>query len=286
MKHLDLTTAADLVRRACRPMAAQPTGLAPRLARWPAIKVVLLDVYGTLLVSASGDIGAAAEGAETEALARARSLLAWTDPCPPATALRTLVVQQHARDRAAGVDVPEVDIRSVWREAFAASGLAVPPEPRVEALALAYELMLNPVWPMPGFPHVLRGLRQRVRLGLVSNAQFYTPLVLGALAGSALHELGVENALCAWSYQQGRAKPSPGLWSPVLHSLCAEGVLPAQILMVGNDQRKDVEPAARLGLRTALFAGDKRSYRPARQADTVVPDAVLTDLAQLEAMLD
>lgn len=283
MKHLDSITAADLVRRACTPLAPRPTGRVSCLPKGPEVRVVLLDVYGTLLVSASGDIGSVAPEAEAAALDQARTLLAWTDPCPPASALRALVARHHQRARAAGVDVPEVDIRAVWREAFAEAGLTVPPKPRVEALALTYELMINPVWPMPGFPHVLRELRQRVRLGLVSNAQFYTPLVLEALAGCSLGELGVEDALCAWSFQQGRAKPSPALWQPVADYLRAEGVAPEHVLMVGNDQRKDVEPARRWGFRTALFAGDARSLRV--DPGSAPPDAVLTDLAQLGTLL-
>ena len=283
MMHLDPAEAADLIRRASHPLAPRPTDVAVRGPKLPEIRIVLLDVYGTLLVSASGDIGAPASGAEEAALAQARALLSWTDPCPPISALRTGVAAHHARSRAAGVDWPEVDIRAVWRAAFAESGLPVPPGPRLEALALAYELMINPVWPMPGFPHVLRRLRSRVRLGLVSNAQFYTPLVLEALAGCSLGELGVEDALCAWSYRQGRAKPSPALWQPVGDHLRAEGVAPEHVLMVGNDQRKDVEPACRWGFRTALFAGDQRSLR--MDPGAANPEAVLTDLEQLVALL-
>lgn len=283
MTHLEPSSAADLVRRVCQPLAPRPTGVVVHLPVLPDIKVVLLDVYGTLLISSSGDISSVAKGNEAAALEQARALLAWTDPCPPASALRALVARHHQQARTAGVDVPEVDIRTIWREAFMASGLAVPPDPRVEALALAYELMINPVWPMPGFPHVLSRLRSRVRLGLVSNAQFYTPLVLEALAGCTLRELGVEDALCAWSFQQGRAKPSPALWQTVGDHLRAEGIAPAHVLMVGNDQSKDVEPARRWGFHTALFTGDERSLRiDPRMAP---PDAVITDLAQLTALL-
>lgn len=285
MPHLDSQTAAELVRRACRPLDPQATRVVARVPVLPDLKVVLLDVYGTLLISQSGDIGTSGGEAEEAALDQARSLVNWREPCPPAAALRPIVARHHARSRAAGVDFPEVDIREVWQEAFADAGVAVPPRPRLEALALAYELMVNPVWPMPGFPSVVSRLRPRVRLGIVSNAQFYTPLVVESLAGCSLAGFGVEDALCAWSYREGRAKPSPGLWAPILDGLRTGGVRPDQVLMVGNDQRKDVGPAARLGLRTALFAGDQRSYRPDRTADAIAPDAVLTDLGQLVDLL-
>jgi putative hydrolase of the HAD superfamily len=50
----------------------------------------------------------------------------------------------------------------------------------------------------------------------------------------------------------------------------------------------DVLPAARLGCRTALFAGDARSYRP-REGELrglgVKPDLVVTNLPQIPQSL-
>jgi putative hydrolase of the HAD superfamily len=48
----------------------------------------------------------------------------------------------------------------------------------------------------------------------------------------------------------------------------------------------DIWPAQNLGFRTALFAGDLRSYRPRKDDPRVQglqPDLVLGDLSQLEA---
>jgi putative hydrolase of the HAD superfamily len=53
---------------------------------------------------------------------------------------------------------------------------------------------------------------------------------------------------------------------------------------VGNDMLKDIWPAARLGCKTALFAGDRRSLR-LREDDErcreLEPDLVVDDLSQL-----
>ena len=60
-------------------------------------------------------------------------------------------------------------------------------------------------------------------------------------------------------------------------------VRPTETLCIGNDMANDIAPAARLGFRTALFAGDQRSLRwgPGGECDDVGPDIVITDLAQL-----
>jgi len=87
-----------------------------------------------------------------------------------------------------------------------------------------------------------------------------------------------------YSYRTGHAKP--GL---VLHRMAAEalgrrGIRPADAVYVGNDMLNDVYPAAQLGFRTALFAGDARSLRLHQgdpRLDGLAPDLVLNDLGEL-----
>ena len=60
-------------------------------------------------------------------------------------------------------------------------------------------------------------------------------------------------------------------------------------MYVGNDMLNDIASAAKVGLRTALFAGDARSLRWRKgdeRVEGVVPDLVLTDLLQLVDCLD
>jgi putative hydrolase of the HAD superfamily len=122
------------------------------------------------------------------------------------------------------------------------------------------------------------------KLGLVSNAQFYTPEAFPALIRRSLADLGFERDLLCFSYQHGRAKPGTGLYRLAAAALHGRGIAPERVLYVGNDMRNDIAPAARLGFRTALFAGDARSLR-LRAGDPlcagVVPDLVVTDLTDL-----
>ncbi|MGA0334565.1 MAG: HAD family hydrolase [Kiritimatiellia bacterium] len=78
------------------------------------------------------------------------------------------------------------------------------------------------------------------------------------------------------------AKPSLRLYQNLLEKL--KEIKPEECLFVGNDMLNDVMPAQRVGMRTALFAGDRRSLR-LRSGDSrvqgVEPDLVLTHLNQL-----
>jgi putative hydrolase of the HAD superfamily len=159
----------------------------------------------------------------------------------------------------------------------------------IARLAIEYECRVNPVWPVPGATDALMTLRdRRLRLGIVSNAQFFTPLAIEALFGATPAGLGLEPALTAWSYQVGEAKPSPRPFLKPIERLTAEGYRPDQIAFVGNDRLNDLLPAHELGLRPILFAGDLRSLR-LREADarcqSIRLAAVITDLRRLPDLL-
>jgi putative hydrolase of the HAD superfamily len=284
------------IRALCTPLEPRPTAIEPRLGRLAGIRAVLFDVYGTLLISASGDIGLGGERARTRRLGeildaaefeasvltetqRQRDLGAYFE-----AAIRT----QHAQAQAQGIRYPEVDILALWATLLAEVGLRPTPQ-ALQRIAVEYECRINPVWPMPGLADLLTTLHQRgLKLGIVSNAQFYTPLILEALLGHPLQVLGLAPALSAWSYALGEAKPSTRPYEVALHGLIRQhGLRPNQVLYVGNDRRNDIWPARQLGMRTALFAGDARSLRLREQdpaLDGVNPDRVLTELAQIAAL--
>ena len=216
-----------------------------------------------------------------------------------------LILEEHEHKKNLGVDFPEVDILSIWHRLitiFLTKGEIHSPrgpisepdslEPDPELLiklSLWYELLANRVWPMPGALEILEYLRGRgFRLGIVSNAQFYTPLILESLFAMDLGSLGFEDKLCEWSYVGGRAKPSPDLFSRVLEELAKEGITPEEVLYVGNDMLNDVYAAGVKGCRTCLYAGDTRSLRLRKenpQLHSHRPDGIINRLSQLSQLL-
>ena len=156
----------------------------------------------------------------------------------------------------------------------------------VQMLAVEYEFRVNPVWPMPGLRRTLVSL-QRVGmvLGIVSNAQFYTPHMLESFPETGWSARWFDTDACVWSYRLREAKPSPRLFAKALKQLQARhGIRPGEVLCVGNDMLNDILPAVRAGCRTALFAGDPHSYRP-RETEFAdrgrTSDVVISALVQL-----
>lgn len=284
----------------CRPLRPIAVDCQPRLQRLSDISAVLFDIYGTLLISASGDIGAAEENTLEAAFAAAldsaglslqggRSTMGGAGA--GAALLRERIEAVHAKLRSGGVEFPEVDIREIWMQVLhtlRVRGQLVPPQASAADaahIALDYELRTNPVWPMPGAKAVLQQLRDRgFVLGLVSNAQYFTEDIVTALLEDSLEKLGVDESLRCYSYRYGHAKPGTFLYNVAQENLQRRGIDAGNVLYVGNDRLNDVLPASQAGFRTALFAGDARSFRP-RESDARVqgiePDLVITELPQL-----
>ncbi|MEZ6073475.1 MAG: HAD family hydrolase [Pirellulales bacterium] len=257
----------DIIRRLSQPLSPRPTDVRPELEPLEGIRAVLFDVYGTLLASASGDIGLAGEPARAGAMDEALAAVG----CPlrgdgdRAVAILHAVIKRHHAE--SSYDFPEVEIHDVWRDAL--NNLheiqaieTVPDAETVDRLAVEYEMRVNPVWPMPGVAETLHALHDaNLLLGIVSNAQVFTAELFPALVGATLDDLGFRPALCCWSYEHRRAKPGTHLYERATHALAEFGVAGDEVLYVGNDMRNDIAPAQRVGFRTALFAGDARSLR-------------------------
>jgi len=208
--------------------------------------------------------------------------------------LRAIIHQHHSRRRARGTEYPEVDIRSVWAELItelATSGqIETSAAIDIDTLIIDYETRVNPTQPMPGLAALLTDLHQRgLVLSIISNAQFYTPLLFEAFLGQDIDALGFCPDCHVWSYQELEGKPSQRLYQLAAERLQAHHRLtPGQCLYVGNDMRNDIWPAQALGFRTALFAGDRLSLRRRRDhpaCSKLQPDAEITELGQVCQLL-
>ena len=176
-------------------------------------------------------------------------------------------------------EVPEVKIDDIWMQV-----LGWHHRDKARSFALAFELISNPVYPMPGLQQFMAKIHERCSMGIISNAQFYTPLLLERFFNASLEKTGFARDLLIFSYRTGYAKPSEHLFKLAEARLEIHGITPSETLYVGNDMLNDILPAQRMGFKTALFAGDKRSLR-LRQGDTrckgVRPDVIITGLWQL-----
>ncbi len=273
------------VRRALeylRPIEPLPTGMTPEGGPGGKIEALVLDVYGTLFVSGSGEIGLPEE--EPDRDERLDDLLRAfridRKPRQVVSELKQAIAAEHELAKKSGRKHPEVVIEDVWRRL-----LAFRDEQTARRFALCFELATNPVWPMPGLQRLIAGcVSKRIVLGIISNAQFYTPLLFEWFLGKDLPRLGFDPRLLFFSYRHRCAKPGPEMFRMAAEVLRQKGITAGQTLYLGNDMLNDVWPAKECGFRAALFAGDRRSLRlrPGRKdLAGLKPDWTVTDLGQV-----
>ena len=274
-----------------KPLAPIDTDIEPMLSKMPDIRAVIFDVYGTLVVSGSGDVGSANKSDPGSKIGDALSAVGWYPPVLDVPGYGELLQNEiRSANEARRSDTcpkPEVDIVDVWRNVLLKADLEdlASDTLRVVRLAAEYESRANPTWPMPGAGETLLRLRNSgVPMGIVSNAQIFTVPLVEDLLGANLGNGGFDLNLCVFSNRFRQAKPGPRLFDVLCAALAGGGIAPHQAIYVGNDMLNDVWAASQAGLRTAWFAGDQRSCR--RRSDdsrceSLQPDIVLTEMLQL-----
>ncbi len=275
------------IQRYLRHLVPQPTSLKPKGILKEEIKCVLFDIYGTLFVSGSGDISLADK--KSPEIEEIKGLLTkYSIRKSPKTLFYELyrtIKERHRELRDRGVDFPEVNIEQIWIKILSNDDITV-----VRQFAVEFELIVNPVSPMPNLENMLSACRDRRKLmGIISNAQFYTAYLFKWFLGSDLNDLGFDPELVHYSYQFEIAKPSAMLFQITAQKLKERAILPSNVLYIGNDMLNDIYPAKAIGFQTALFAGDRRSLR--LRADdprckNLSANLVITDLDQLIPHLD
>ncbi|WP_076750521.1 HAD family hydrolase [Desulfatitalea tepidiphila] len=277
----------QLITPYLKPLEPLPTNVTPEGRLTPPIRCLLCDIYGTLLISASGDVGQSSQQ-KWPIHQMTRLLERYAIPMTAERLIEELhgaIKEAHHKARSMGIECPEVCIENIWQ-----SLLPLKSSEEITGLAVEFEMLLNPVWPMPHLSELLTACRERnILLGIISNAQFFTLHLLELLTGSPMTRLGFKKELTFLSYRHGIAKPADGLFRMASDRLKKLGIAPEHAVYMGNDMRKDIAPAKRNAFQTILFAGDARSLRlnsETNSIETSDPDLVVTDLLQVIPFLD
>ncbi len=133
-----------------------------------------------------------------------------------------------------------------------------------------------------------RGLAQ----GLLADAQSFTLVQLQRGLARLDPKLDFDRALDPGlrflSHEALGRKPSERLFRQALTALAQKGIKPHEVLHVGSRIAQDIVPARRLGMRTALFAGDRASLQATPEQLKEVssrPDVMLTRLDQIAEVM-
>ncbi len=280
-----------------------PTSLEPRFQKNEKIKACIFDIYGTLLISSSGDIDQAEITTKNlmQALQVSGIELLEYNGNQNEEVLNFILLEFqetikriHKSRFEKQVKYPEIDIIDVWKEVIDVSvrnrWLRLNGNSNLKSLTFVFELLSNRVFPMPGMKNVISELHKKnVALGIVSNAQFYTPILMNFYLENEFEEKEIikyfDPDLTVYSYKSQIAKPDTSLFERLVPVLADKhNIQPDEVLFIGNDMYKDVYPANSTGFQTALFAGDMRSLRlreDKQEVDGLQPNYIVTELEQL-----
>ncbi|MBN2035129.1 MAG: HAD family hydrolase [Chitinispirillaceae bacterium] len=212
-----------------------------------------------------------------------------------------LIALQHEQAVKKGTAYPEMKIEGIWQVILLMlKRYGYEPRAHIDAaesdwgrhVAFTYNFFSLGRTLYPGVVDALEKLRDNsITLGIVSNAQFYTPIDLTLLirdqsrgAYDDMNEL-FDPDLTFYSYEYNVAKPDTLLFKKLFEALYEYRILPSQTVFVGNDLAIDIEPAAAAGMKTAFFTGDRESTYFHGKQGSVTPDIVFDSWDRLPGKL-
>lgn len=295
------------------PPKVVPVGAMPFIKPLPGIRVVLWDVYGTLLRITDGELLFVHPQTIFMEVALDKTIQEFNmwqsmsrKPGAPWEYMLQLYTRAYDDLRLMGTgrkgDLPEVDAARIWRKVidkldkndyeYNASQLGDLDE-LSEKVAYFFQSSLQGVEAAPHAADTVAMLHEcGYRQGLLSNGQCFTPtqVLRGFQAQGTLAEPTgfFDWNLMTLSALEGVRKPSRTIYAAAAQRLRGAGLAPEQTLLISSRLREDLVVAKSLGFRTALYAHEKlglsASAADLKDAETK-PHRLLTDLAQLRELL-
>jgi len=249
-------------------------------------KVIFWDVHGTLVAAERGDLDSLI-GREAELRPvferTVKNFGLGVVPAHLHELFLGAIRAEHSERIAAGTAHPEVRIDEIWFKVLEKCPLERPSTINfAREVALFFERLANPKQLQSRAFEVLTALKQRgLRQGIISNAQFYTPIELSELLRDAsngairTYESIFDPQLVFFSFDLGVAKPDLTPFRRAVAALTRDNIMPDDCVFVGDSPRHDVAPAKQLGFRTVLYA-------PVRMRESSSePDLTIHNLGQL-----
>ncbi len=289
----------------------KPAKARPHLERLP-VRAVMWTAYGTLLAVPGGELWFEHPTAFVMDAALDKTIQEfkmWQSmsrkPGAPAAYLKELYTKALTTLRMAGSGgekYPEVPSERVWedivRKLFQKdyqidASVYGSLNEFVKKVAYFFHASIQGCGAYPGAVEAVRAVAEAGKLqGLLADGQCFTPAQL--LRALRQQDPGFELAnyfppdLRVLSAERKARKPSDTIFRAAVEALKARAVQPADVLHVGSNLLRDIAPAKRHGMRTALFAGDRGSLvaDPEQVKDPRYrPDVMLTELPQIAEVL-
>jgi FMN phosphatase YigB (HAD superfamily) len=294
------------------PPEIDPPRAIPHLTRQPGVRAVLWNVYGTLVHLAGGELYFEHPQQFVMEVALDKTIQEFKmwgsmprKPGRPADYLRRVYTDILTEQRLVpgGTEkFPEAASERVW-EAFIKK--LFQKDYKFDAtfygslneysrkVAYFFHASLQGTACYPGAAEALRHVAdQGVAQGLLADGQCFTPVQLqrGLAKQDASLRLDevFDPGLRFLSAEVRARKPSERLFRQAVGALAERGISPGEVLHVGSNLARDLAPARRLGMKTALFIADKAALqlspeqlKQALKEPANRPDVLLTELAQI-----
>ncbi len=284
----------------------------PHLVRLPQVRAVLWNVYGTLLRLNGGELWFEHPQAFVMDVALDKTIQEfkmWASmsrkPGQPSDYLKQLYTQALTENRSVpggGEKYPEVAAERVWevliKKLFQKdykfdAGFFGSLNEFSRKVAYFFHASLQATACYDDAAIALRHVAEHgLKQGLLADAQCFTRVQLqrglAAQDSEVVLDKLLHKDLIVLSYEVRGRKPSERLFRHIVSALNQEGIAPNEVLHVGTRIQQDLLPARRLGMRTALFAGDRTSLQATAEQlkePHSRPDVLLTELSQIAEMI-
>jgi FMN phosphatase YigB (HAD superfamily) len=291
------------------PPEPDPPKARPHLVRLPEVRAVLWNTYGTLLSISSGDLlfEHPKDFIMNVALDKTiQEFKMWGSmsrkPGQPADYMKQIYTQVLTEQRAVPGSTekyPEVAADRLWEAIIKKllqkdykfdAGFFGSLNEFSRKVAYFFHASLQATACYPGAAPAVQHIHENgLQQGLLGNGQCFTHVQLQRGLAAQDKEVVLDKVLakdlCLLSYELRARKPSERLYRKALDVLREQGLQPSQVLHVGSRVAKDLQPARRVGMRTALFAGDRASLEATPEQlkePGSKPDVLLTELSQLK----
>lgn len=298
------------------PPPVEPPSARPHLRSLPGVRAVMWNVYGTLLNLTGGELyfehphPFVMNTALDKTIQEFKMWGSMTrKPGQPTDYLRTVYRNLLDEQRIVPGNVekyPEALSERLW-EAFIKrllqkdyqfdTGFYGALNEFSQKVAYFFHASLQGTAAYPGAAAaVIRVKTAGLAQGLLADGQCFTAVqlqrALAAQDPNANFDQLFDHDLCVLSRDVRGRKPSERLFRHALSKLNERGIAANEVLHVGSRLHQDILPARRLGMKTALFVGDRAALQmPPDQLKTALkdagnrPDVLLTELSQIARVL-
>ena len=303
-QYADFLDTRDLVWPS--PPEVTPAKAKPHLVKMPTVKAVTWNLYGTLLNIFGGELLWEHPQKFVMDIALDKTVQEfkmWASmsrkPGQPSDYMGEIYRKVLADQRLApshGEKYPEIHANNIWeailkklRDYKYDQAFYGPVSEYCRKMAYFFHASLQGTACHEGAGAALEHVHHAgVKQGIIADAQYFSFVQLqrGLRAqhcGATVDQL-FDRPLRALSYDVGGRKPSERLFKHCLTPLASMGIVPLQVLHVGTSIVRDLAPAKKLGMRTALFTGNKDALDATKEQikdPATRPDVLLTELSQI-----